>query len=200
MGSPRSPCRSLGTVALRRFLCFLSVILILLPAVPAMAGQASAKAGGVKSVRESLLQRYDAARTFQISGDQDRAAVEYKALLAEVLRQIGDTEMNDGKFEDADKLLTEAVTLAPENPDAPLDYAALRLQQGKPKEAQALAERAIQLAPGNARSQYMLGAALFQQQDYTGAKQHLEKAVVAESKFEIGYLLGITYIKLQDLN
>ncbi len=205
MGSLRSTCRSLGRTALRRFYCPQTVILVLLSAVPAMAAQASAKAQGKKSAGESLQQRYDAARTFQISGDQEHAAAEYKAFLAEVLRQIGDAKINEAqiseqKFEDASKLFAEALILTPENSDATLDYAALRLQEGKPREAEALAERAIQLAPGNGRAEYMLGAALYQQQDYAGARAHLEKAVVAQPNFEIGYLLGITYIRLQDLN
>ena len=201
MGSLRSTCRSLATIAFRRFsYCPAVVVLALLSAVPGMAGQSSAKAEDTKSVHESLQLHYDAARTFQISGDPDRAAGEYKTFLAQALRQIGNANTNSGKYEDASKLFAEAVTLAPENSDVTLDYAALRLQEGKPKEAQALAQQAVQLAPGNARAQYMLGAALFHQQDYTGAKERLEKAVVAQPKFEVGYLLGITYIKLQDLN
>ena len=46
----------------------------------------------------------------------------------------------------------------------------------------------------------MLGSALFQQRDYNRAREHLEKAVVATPKFQIGYLLGLTYIKLNDIN
>jgi tetratricopeptide (TPR) repeat protein len=186
----------------RRFSYLTSIVLVVfvvLSAIPAIAGQSSAKAEGAKSVRETLQQQYDAARTFQISGQSSQAATEYRAFLAEALRQIGDAETNAGKFEDASKLFAEALTLAPENADVTADYAALRLQDGKLKDAQALAERAVQLAPGDARAQYMLGSALYQQQDYAAAKDHLEKAVVAEPKFEIGYLLGITYLRLQDL-
>jgi tetratricopeptide (TPR) repeat protein len=199
MGSLRSPCRSLVRIALLRFRLPAVVFLIVL-SLAGVSRLAATQAQSAKSGRETLQHHYDAARTFQISGNQTQAAVEYKTFLAEVLRQIGDTNTNDGKFEEADKLLTEALTLAPENPDVVLDYAALRLQQGRPKEAQPLAERAIELAPSSARAQYMLGSALFQQEDFTGAKEHLEKAVVVEPKFETGYLLGITYIRLQDLN
>jgi tetratricopeptide (TPR) repeat protein len=81
-----------------------------------------------------------------------------------------------------------------------LNYAALRLQQGNPKEAQVFAETAVKEGPENPQAQYMLGSALFQQQDYRGAREHLEKAVVSSPKFQIGYLLGLTYIKLNDLN
>lgn len=199
MGSLGCACRALPVVS-RRLLYLGIGVLILLSPIKASAAQSSAKADGTKSVREVLQQHYDAARTFQISGDQKQAAGEYKAFLAEALRQIGNANTNAEKFEDAAKLFTEALILTPDNPDATLDYAALRLQEGQAKEAQALAERATELAPGSARAQYMMGAALFQQDNYAGAKEHLEKAVVEESKFEIGYLLGITYIKLQDLN
>jgi tetratricopeptide (TPR) repeat protein len=201
MGSLRSTCRFIGRILSRKFWYCSSVILVLLLAVPGMAGQASPKSEATKkSIRESLRQHYDAARTFQISGQPEQAAAEYKTFLAEALRQIGNADGNADKFEDAAKVFAEALTLVPENSDAAVDYAALRLQQGKLKEAQTLAGRATQLAPENARAQYMLGSALFQQEDYAGAKEHLEKAVAAQPKFEIGYLLGITYIKLQDLN
>ena len=199
MGSFRSTRCPFGRMYARRFTSIVLVAFVVLSAIPAIAGQSSAKAEGAKSARETLQQHYDAARTFQISGQSAQAATEYKAFLAEALRQIGDADTNAGKFEDASKLFAEALTLAPENADVTADYAALRLQDGKLKDAQALAERAVQLAPGDARAQYMLGSALYQQQDYAAAKDHLEKAVVAEPKFEIGYLLGITYLRLQDL-
>jgi tetratricopeptide (TPR) repeat protein len=177
-----------------------SVLLIPLIVIFAVTEQRPAEQGAKESAHDSLQEHYDAGRTFQLSGDQERAATEYKQFLAEALRQIADARTRAGEFDVADKLFSEALPLAPESANVNLDYAALRLQQGKATEAKSLAERAVQLAPDNAQAQYMLGSALFQQQDYAGAKEHLEKAVVADGKFEIGYLLGITYIKLNDLN
>jgi len=78
--------------------------------------------------RESLQRHYDAARTFQVSGQQESAAIEYKTFLAYALREIAVANVNVGKLDDSDKLLAEAVTLAPENVDVNLAYAALRLQ------------------------------------------------------------------------
>src|ERR1700730_8903268 len=153
MGFLGGTCRCLSAISLRRFWYLPTVLLMLPSAIPAIARQVSAKPEGTKSVRERLQEHYDAARTFQISGDKVQAAAEYKAFLGEALRQIADSNISAEKFEDASKLFAEALTLAPENSDANLDYAALCLEEGKPKEAQALAERAIQLAPGDARSQ-----------------------------------------------
>ena len=177
-----------------------SILLIPLLVNFAVSQQNPARREGTSSVQQSLQEHYDAARTFQLSGDQEQAATQYKLFLADALRQIADGKTQAGEFDDADNLFREALGLAPESANVNIDYAALRLEQGDAKEAKPLAERAVQLAPDNVQAQYMLGSALFQQQDYEGARQHLEKAVVANAKFEIGYLLGITYIKLNDLN
>jgi len=203
MGFLRSSSRRLTLIfshTVRNWPYSALVLLIPLFLVFAVAEQNQAKQGSKESAHDSLQEHYDAARTFQLTGDQEQAATEYKIFLAEALRQIADARTRAGEFDFADKLFSEALVLTPETADVSLDYAALRLQQGNAKEAQSLAERAVKLAPDNAQAQYMLGSALFQQQDYAGAKEHLEKAVVADAKFEIGYLLGITYIKLNDLN
>src|SRR5581483_5597669 len=189
MGSFRRTCR----ILLR-----LLVLAVLLGSV-LEAQQQRARPKSPKPATDALQQHYEAARTFQVSGDQEHAAGEYRAFLAESLGRLAAANANAGKLEEADKLFTEALVEAPSDPGVNLEYAGLRLQQGNAKEAQALAERALQLSPENARAQYMLGSALYQQQDYKGAREHLEKAVVANGKFEVGYLLGITYIKLQDL-
>jgi tetratricopeptide (TPR) repeat protein len=152
-----------------------------------------------KDSGSNFEEHYQAARTFQLSGDQERAAAEYKAFLSETLRRLADANANLGNLDKAEKLFGEAFAMGSQTTELTLDYAALRLQQGKPKEAQALAEPVVSMAPDNARAEYMLGSALFQQQEYKAAKEHLEKAVVRDPKFEVGYLLGMTYLKLSDL-
>lgn len=163
-----------------------------------MADQSSAKRHAAKAP-DNFQQHYDAARTFQLSGDQEHAAAEYKIFLATALRLIADANLGLGRLEESDRLFAEALTLAPDAPEVNLDYAALRLEQGKFQEARPLAEKALRLAPDSARAQSMLGSVLFQEQDFKGAKEHLEKAVVANPNLETGYLLGVTYIKLNDL-
>jgi tetratricopeptide (TPR) repeat protein len=184
---------------------FLVCVLVFAIAVAGQtASQRPSKTRTEKPRPDTLQQHYDAGRTFQLSGDQEHAAAEYQFFLADALRQIANANVRVGEFDPADKLFAEAIILAPDSPEVSaglyLDYAALRLQQENPKDAQSFAESAVRLAPNNAQAQYMLGSALFQQQNYKGAKEHLEKAVVEDPKFEVGYLLGMTYIKLNDLN
>jgi tetratricopeptide (TPR) repeat protein len=175
----------------------LSSLAVALLVVSTAAGQAQ---HAEEPSKENLQRHYDAARTFQISGDQDSATTEYKTFLVYALGQIAVANVKVGKLDESDNLLAEALNLAPENTEVNLDYAALRLQQGKPKDAQVFAERAIKLAPDNARAHALLGQVLFAQKDYKGAREHLEAAVVAAPDFDTAYLLGITYIKLNDFS
>src|SRR5262249_51732814 len=64
--------------------------------------------------------------------------------------------------------------------------------------ARTLAENVLESLPDNAQAHSLLGQILFAQGDFKGARDHLEPAVVGAPGFDIAYLLGITYIKLDD--
>lgn len=194
------PCSTRSSLAKKLFCESARFPFFVLLVISSSVAQSQPHGQAPTSSPDTTQQHYDAARTFQVSGDQEHAAQEYKAFLAGTFVQLADANVNAGNFAKAEELFAEALAQSPDDVAVNLDYAALRIQQARPKEAQALAEHCLALAPDNARAQYMLGSALFQQQDYKGAKDHLEKAVVKDPKFQVGYLLGITYIKLSDLN
>ncbi len=171
--------------------------------VPVCGGQnsrAPQKSPARQAKPDSLQQHFEAARTFEIGGDQEHAAAEYKAFLGEALRAVANVQAQVNQFDSAAKLFDEALGLNPDQPDLYLDYATMRLRQGRLPESRTLAEKAVKGAPNNAAAQYTLGGILFQQGDYKAAREHLEAAVVAGPTFENGYLLGITYLKFNDLN
>jgi tetratricopeptide (TPR) repeat protein len=149
---------------------------------------------------DQLEQHYDAARTFAIGGDQEHAAREYKAFLAEALRRTANARTHQGDLAAADALFTDAIAMAPENPDIRLDYALLCLEKEDYAEAKSQAEKALQIAPDSTPAHYTLGRVLYGQGDFAGAKAQLEIAVVANSTFEVGYNLALTYLHLKDLN
>ncbi|HEX2715819.1 MAG TPA: tetratricopeptide repeat protein, partial [Candidatus Acidoferrales bacterium] len=179
----------------RRVLWLGLVIPVFLIVTPA---RAQTPKGG-PAPEDKLQQHYDAARTFQLAGDQGHAAAEYKAFLAEALHRSAIGRTQAGEFDEAAGLFEEALRMASDDVDVRLDYASMRLQQGRLAEARSLAERVVQSASGNARARAVLGQVLFGQGDYKAAQEQLEAAVVAPSRFDVGYVLGITYIKLNDL-
>ena len=149
---------------------------------------------------DTLQQHYDAARTFGISGDQEHAAIEYKAFLAEALRRTANARAKEGKPSQAIDLFNDAVAIAPDNPEVHLDFAVLYLDRQNFDAAKAQAGEAARLAPDNTRAQYILGRALYGLEDFAGAKAHLEAAVAAKPDFEMGYALALDYLQLKDLN
>src|SRR5438876_3242876 len=195
---PRSPRSGAGSASLRKCVISLACVLISFNS-RAQTSKPSPKEPGSQRQEDAFQKHFDTARTFQIAGDREHAATEYKTFLAEALRRVARLRTRLGQYEQAEKLFEAGLSVAPEDPDLRLDFAAMRLEQNNFAEAKSLAEKTLQTAPENGRAQYLLGYALCQQGDYGAAKQHLEAAVVGVPNFETGYLLGITYLKLNDL-
>jgi len=156
-----------------------------------------------KPSQPDLQQHYDAARTFALSGDQDRAAAEYKAFLAESLRQIANVRTRERDYASALPLFAQAIEVAPEIAAVRQDYASALLWSGDSGGAKAQAEEAVRLAPKDGQTKYLLGRVLFEQGDWKGAKEHFEEAAKAmggDLTFDVGYHLALAYLKVQDVN
>ena len=175
--------------------------LALLPLCSAFAQTTKPKPSAPHQALPDMLQRhYDAARTFAVGGDQEHAALEYKAFLAEALRRTANARTHQGKAAEAEALFKDALAIAPESPEIRMDYAVLCLDKEDIPEAKLQAEKALQLAPDQERGHYLLGRVLYGQGDYAGAKTQLEAAIVATPTFDVGYNLALTYLNLKDLN
>src|SRR5919198_5399576 len=122
---------------------WLFVTFSFLSSLTSALGQATAPVSGL----ERLSQHYDAARTFQLSGDLEHATTEYRAFLREALRGLANANAQMGELNVATRLFDDVLRLAPEDQEARLDYAFTRLQQGRLPEARALAEMVLQASP-----------------------------------------------------
>jgi len=176
-----------------------AVLIFLLIAAFSWA-QVSKRSQTAKAGSENLEQHYDAARTFQLSGDQDRAAAEYSKFLVEALRVSAKANVALGQRNRAALLFEDALALAPDNPQLRVEFAQLRFQEQNFGDARALAEKVLTSAPDNAQAHSLLGQILFAQEDFKGARAQLEPAVASAPSFDSAYLLGITYIKLNDFS
>src|SRR5882724_3670140 len=102
---------------------------------------------------ENFQQHYDAARTFQISGDQERAAAEYGLFLSGALRSSAKASVELGETERAVSLFEQARKISPNDPETILDYGPLLLQQDKLPEARSAVEPILASSPDNAKTQ-----------------------------------------------
>lgn len=187
--------RGRGSLFLRVF--SLACLLITLNSSAQSLQQPTRKAGTQKN--EGAFQKhFESARALQSKGDLEHAVTEYKLFLAEALRHVASLRAHFGQYEQAQKLLESGLVVMPDDPDLLLDFSAMRLEQSKFSESKSLAEKVLQTRPGNSRAEYLIGNSLCQQGDYQAAKEHLEAAVMGAPNFETGYLLGLTYLKLND--
>jgi len=147
----------------------------------------------------SLRQHYSAAQNEQAAGNLDRAAVEYKAFLAEILHRLADRRAQSGDVAKAAEFFKQALPLAPHDVSLRLDYAEACRDLGDMEDAQAAADSALREEPRNARAHFVLGRILLRRgengNETERATQQLELAVAGDSTFEHGYWLGVAYLK-----
>src|SRR5437763_12744396 len=90
----------------RKAACALPLaFLLLFPSL--LAGQLTTQADTGAEAR--LQQHYDAARTFQLSGDQEHAAAEYKAFVSGALDTCANADAQAGQFSEAADLFEGAL-------------------------------------------------------------------------------------------
>ncbi len=184
-------------------LCFLTLAPSVSLAQTPSKSSISAKSPEVHSPLEALDQHYQAARTFSIGGDPDRAAVEYRAFLAEALRRMANLRANESNYESAVQLFDQAVAIAPDSAEIRRDYGNTLFLHGDLEHALIHAQKAVELQPEDTQSQYLLGRVFYEKADYKQAKEHLEAAAKASGgkiTFAVGYDLALDYLKLEDVN
>jgi tetratricopeptide (TPR) repeat protein len=158
-------------------------------------GRAADKAGaGSDDVRA----HYTAAQTFQLAGDLAHAESEYRQMLGLALCQTGNFRANQNDFPAAEKILSAALSVLPDDPEVRVDYAILQLRSQNFAEAKHQAEKAVQLSSENVRAQHALGKALFGLGEIEAAIPHLERAATLAPDFDIAYTLGSAYLRHKD--
>jgi tetratricopeptide (TPR) repeat protein len=184
--------------------------LVLLPTLlwlqPARATQTTrnpAASGGQTSRAEStkedeLARHLSAAETFQLSGDLKRAAVENRAVVAVALARLAVVAIREGQFARAVELLGSSLS-ARDDADARTNLAIAQMRLLQIDKATAEARAALALDARNARAQHVLGKLLYMKGDHAGALTPLERAVALEPDLDAAYTLGMTYLRLKQL-
>ena len=150
---------------------------------------------------DPLHQHYLAAAAFLSRGDQEHAASEYRAFLAEALHRVANANAQVGEVPRALELFTQALEFDDRDPALLDDFAALRFDHDQLPEAERLLNSSLAVDAGDIRTQFLLGRVLFNEEKYQAARPHLQR-VWAHGPADAGkawYLLGVTELKLQDL-
>src|SRR5215471_1795889 len=163
-----------------------------------LLGRPSSSAAQSTPGKDPMQVHYEAASRFLNAGDQENAAVEYKAFLTDALHRLANAEAQVGSFDDAFALFKEALSFQPTNTEIRTDFAAASLDAERLTQAKDLAEQVVESNPLNPRARFLLGRILYDSENYRQARTQLESAVSLNSDFETGYLLGKTYLILHE--
>jgi len=143
-----------------------------------------------------LAKHISAAETFQISGDLNNAAVENRAILGIALQRVGNIAVEEGKYSDAVKLLTESLLYTDSAPNR-TNLAVAYQRSNEVDRAIREAQKALSIDPDLYNAHYILGNLYFTKEDYSSALPELEKAFRISPDFELANALGLTYLYLK---
>lgn len=148
--------------------------------------------------QDELAKHISAAETFQISGDLLNAGIENRAIIAVGLHGVGNLAIEEGKYKDAVKMLSES-KLYDDNAQVKTDLAIAYLQTGDIEKALVEAQSAVNLDPKFAYARYILGNIYFTKENYEAALPELEKVIILAPDFDAARALGLTYLHLKQL-
>ncbi len=147
---------------------------------------------------DELLKHLTAAEAHQKSGDLPNAAIENRAVLGIALQRFGNSAIEEGKYSEAVKVLTESVKFkdgASERTNLAVAYLRQNLLDDALREVQV----AISIDPNHIGANYILGNVLYRKESYDAALPVLEKVFAEAPDFEIGRALGFTYLNLKQI-
>jgi tetratricopeptide (TPR) repeat protein len=136
-------------------------------------------------------QHFHAAQTFQLTGDLEKAAAEYRAAISKGLQQLGNLRVALREGPEGVALLTRALQIDPSNGGAKLDLAGAHLLSGDLDAAKIEIEAALHQNAGDARALIFAGKIYFAQGDFDKAAEQLEAALRLQPSFEIAYTLAL---------
>ena len=148
---------------------------------------------------DELDRHLSATQAYQLAGDFDRAAVENNAVIAIALQRIGLSELEQEKYSDASAHLLSSLAIQ-DNSTSRAGLAAAYLQLERRDDALVEAQNAVRLDEKNSRAHQILAGIYYSSGNYEAALPELEQVFRLAPDFDSAYLLGITYLRLKQLD
>lgn len=188
------------------------VACVLAFAVPPLAAQATPKkaesaakssAPATKSTApntDAAQQHFDSAQTYQLAGDFEAAAKEYRRAIAVGLDHLGNLRNARHDYTGAEKLLQQALAADPENPDPAVDLAITELYSGDIPKAETDAKAVLQKNSDHVRARVLVGKIHLLQGNYQAAADELQAALALATDFDVAYSLALADLELKKIS
>jgi len=146
---------------------------------------------------DTAQQHFDSAQTYQLAGDFDRAAKQYRRAIAIGLDHLGNLRAARQDYPGAEQLLQQAMAADPDDPDPAVDLAITELYSGDMPKAETDAKTVLQKNPDHFRARALLGKIDFLQGNYQAAADELHAALGLATDFDIAYSLALADLELK---
>jgi tetratricopeptide (TPR) repeat protein len=149
------------------------------------------------SLKDSPQEHFQSAQTFQIAGDYEKAAGEYRQAIANGLQHLGNLRVSHNDYAAGIELLGKAANIAPRFTNARVDLGIAKFRSGDMEGAKAETETVLKVDPQNVRALNLAGKVLFMQDDYSGAANRLQEALQLQPDFDTGFTLALANLQLK---
>src|SRR5579864_3513970 len=178
-------------------------------AMPTLAAQAPAKKAesparstapasrSAASKTDTAQQHFDSAQTYQVAGDLEGGAKEYRRAIAIGLDHLGNLRAARHDYAGGERLLQQALGADPDNPDPAVDLAITELYSGNMPKAETDAKAVLQRNPDHVRARVLLGKINFLQGNYQAAADELQAALALATDFDVAYSLALADLELK---
>jgi len=150
------------------------------------------------SEANSPEQAFQAAQTFQVAGDYERAATAYREAISGALQQLGNLRVSNNEYAEGIDLLSRAVQAAPARVTARVDLAIAHFVVRYFDKAKTEIEAALEQDPKDLRALNLAGKIDFMKGDFAAAANRLESALRMQPDFDTGYLLALADLELKN--
>ncbi len=150
------------------------------------------------SEANSPEQAFQAAQTFQVAGDYERAAAAYREAVSGALQQLGNLRVSNKEYAAGIDLLGRAVQAAPARVTARVDLAIAHFAARDFDKAKMEVEASLQQGPKDLPALNLAGKIYFMKGDFAAAANRLESALRMQPDFDTGYLLALADLELKN--
>lgn len=160
-------------------------------------GSAAPASRSVPPKADLAQQHFDSAQTYQLAGDFEGAAKEYRRALAIGLDHLGNLHSAGRDYIRAEQLLAEALAADPDNPDPAVDLAITELYSGDMAKAGTDAKVVLEKHPDHVRARVLVGKIDFLSGNYQAAADELQAALALATDFDVAYSLALADLELK---
>ena len=166
-------------------------------AAESAVGRTSPASKSAASKNDTAQEHFDSAQTYQLAGDFESAAKEYRRAIAIGLDHLGNLRAARKDYPGAEQLLRQALAADPDSPDPAVDLAITELYSGDLPKAETDVKAVLKKDPDHARALVLLGKIDFLQGNYQAAADELRAALELNTEFDIAYNLALADLELK---